>query len=348
MKKNIFIFAVIATLILGSATASFAQVEKSLKFTNEEFFKNSEFILEVEGVDHFGVPSIFSYDAKGNCDPNDFYTCQYCKVKRIYKGEANKVSIGDTITILKKGGEPGQGECGFLNDNVSGLIVQDGDTFIVFMEKSDFPACEREKYGPIVTNNIKEANKRFIQLKHLQDDRRAKLSVWGKVTGLNGLSFENRDELRTYMQQFESFGVDADAYHKDAEKYYQKKIREIDEFMRNYPQMSIPKTERIYEIDSLRTETIIKIIRTPIPTIKEFKGVKKIDDLQIELDDFQRLERQKIDSILNEINILKKSIIEKKNTLRSESDTKLWVIIHNQQIYYDNVLDMNFLEFDYC
>jgi len=344
MKKNIFIFAVIAVLILGSATASFAQVKETKLLTNEEFFEKSDFIIEGKAIGN----NSYSYDINGNYDPNDIYTSSLFVVNYVYKNNSNTtISSGDTLNIIWKSGMIYKK----VKIEINGYFHDYEEEIWSNLEKPTIDVALNEYAICFFTKQLLpedpagNKNSRFLQVNVLQNKAGAAIKTQGSIRGLNGLKFPNRDSLYLYMKQFEKYGVDG---YYEVEKYYQKKRREIDDFKRNYPQMSIPKTERIYEIDSLRTETIIKIIRTPIPTIKEFKGVKKIDDLQIELDDFQRLERQKIDSILNEINILKKSIIEKKNTLRSESDTKLWVIIHNQQIYYDNVLDMNFLEFDYC
>jgi hypothetical protein len=68
MKKNIFIFIL---FVISANLLAQKQDEKLL--SNEEFFKNSDYILEISrsGI-HF-----LSYDAKGDFNKEDIYTSSY-------------------------------------------------------------------------------------------------------------------------------------------------------------------------------------------------------------------------------------------------------------------------------
>ena len=65
---------------------------------NEEFFEKSEFIFEGKEIREYEK----SYDAKGNLDPQDFYSTKRIIVTTVYKGDKNL--LHDTICLVMKGG----------------------------------------------------------------------------------------------------------------------------------------------------------------------------------------------------------------------------------------------------
>ena len=85
------------------------------------------------------------------------------------------------------------------------------------------------------------------------------------------------------------------------------------------------------------------------PQINEFLEIQKIKDLSIELEGFINNRDEKMFEWWNEIDIILGNDVEnntKKKGQTRASNTKLWAIIHNQQVYYDSGLDMNFFELD--
>jgi hypothetical protein len=197
-----------AAMLLG-ATNSFAQQGERVKLlSNEEFFSKSDYIIEAKSA---GIKPT-AYDVGGNYNPDDFYTSAFMIVTYIYKNDNTmSLSPGDTINLTVKGGtilKP-------LKDNpldmekITSPLREDYDTgergsvfmtddsqSIFFMKKSDFPE-----------NPDTSKRNKHPKVSMLQDVKRASINIWGKVTGLNDLHFENRYELYKYMEQFEGVKV---------------------------------------------------------------------------------------------------------------------------------------------
>ena len=229
MKNLSFIFLA-ATMLLSTAN-SFASEwrdypwtqypgEKVKLLSNEEFFSKSDYIFEVKftkidplkyipgtKLTEFMYP--ITYDAGGNDNPDEIYTSGFAVVTRVYKNdETMSISPGDTISIISKGGrifKPLEGSpTGEEGTWIKSLLPVNYDTgevghvriggAVSFMKKSDFPE----------NPDISKRNK-YPKISPVQDIRGASLEIEGdeyfsgKVSGLNGLHFDNRYELYKYM-----------------------------------------------------------------------------------------------------------------------------------------------------
>ena len=164
---------------------------------NEDFFEKAALIIEGKMLKSFD-----SYDAKGNYNPNDIYTPQAILVQRVYKGDAKLTN--DTIYVIRHFGtiskeiEHGWIEFIGLPDIVNdhgyfdeGVYVRKEHSDLLFFIKSDFPD------NPAKTQYCNKPKYRFLQDKH-----KAVLRMNEKITGLNNLIFNNREELYNYMKQF--------------------------------------------------------------------------------------------------------------------------------------------------
>ncbi|MDR2834630.1 MAG: hypothetical protein LBV69_00310, partial [Bacteroidales bacterium] len=217
------------------------QPQKRL-LSNEEFFNNSDYILEVKLTNKDGI----SYDAKGEHNPDDIYRNHYCTVSYIYKGNSDIVHINDTIIIARKGGTffyPVEEELGMYMEEIRwwkngvGIQLERNIPTIVFLQKSDFPGNPDKNVVDGKIRYFQDVNNNFVILKFLQDEKGALLNISGKITGLNGLSFNNREELFEYMQQFED--VSGQNYYDENDKYWKQKYVELEEFKENFPKFDL-------------------------------------------------------------------------------------------------------------
>ena len=225
MKR--FIFSVIAVLAMCFSSL-FAQVDTTLNLTNEEFFNNSEIIVEGKFiyepvVEEFG--NSCSYDAKGLCKEEDIYTEYKFKVNYVYKGgEAIKQS--DTIVIVfdwgaisnKKtikdqfGREHSDGPYEINKYPKSGRDAMYNifdQNIIMFLKTSDFPDNPNKNNNYIRTKPLIDRENGRLHIGTLGD-----MNSWIfpegashvehdlRIKGLNDLIFENRYELYEYMKQF--------------------------------------------------------------------------------------------------------------------------------------------------
>ena len=222
MRKTILIAITAVAMSLNLA----AQVDDTgLGLTNEEFFNNSEFIVEGRFIEWSRV----SYDAKGLCNKEDIYTEIKFKVNYVYKSNGELIKQNDTIVIVfdrgviqnKKtikdqfGNEflDGPNEIIKYPENLINRLQIDSDIdMILFLKTSDFPDNPSKRYN-------------YFRTKLLQDRKEARFGFGGilnsmifdkegftgkydlRIKGLDDLIFENRYELYKYMEQFEGVYV---------------------------------------------------------------------------------------------------------------------------------------------
>jgi len=259
MKKNVLI-AVIALLALSGVEAN-AQIQNRHPeddlynglLTNEEYFENSDYILEVIQL-HYDITIDYYASKRGveankidengelktAIDEDEIYSAWMLKVLRVYKGE--NVQAGDTIIIFAKGGflwinymdyslhpegamafeRIGKGS-GYRGD--SGISFSRYDVSIIFGNNTEFPK-----------SLDKPKNDHYLKIK-IQNKYKARL-FWedGKYSGLNDLHFENRYELCKYMARFEGINVNLNdqkqmlRYLTGDEEARNQYIKEMDDF----------------------------------------------------------------------------------------------------------------------
>ncbi|MDR2011357.1 MAG: hypothetical protein LBQ22_12835 [Bacteroidales bacterium] len=191
--------------------------EKNLNeglLSNEEFFEKAELIIEGKYLDRIG-----SYDAVGNYDSNDIYTSHRILVQKVFKGDSKL--INDTICLIKKGGAIYKKNESGIEETISsysldtpdplrdkGLYIDTQSLSILFFVKSDYP-----------DNHDKTKICPYARFQLLQDKEKASIkfmdfnlwfkndSYFGKITGLNALIFNNREELYEYMVRFKGITI---------------------------------------------------------------------------------------------------------------------------------------------
>jgi hypothetical protein len=205
MKKTILLFIALLGILTVNAQDDYWQKirEENLNkdlLSNEDFFNKAELVVEGRFLKAY-----YSYDAKGNYNPDDIYRVQAILVQRVYKGD-QKLSH-DTLYVVRHGGtiqaiyEDGSFETissssdyYYAEDN--GVPINSDKADILFFVKSDFPE-----------NLIQSEYSDKPKYKFLQDKEKAVLGVQGKISGLNNLIFNNREELYKYMKQFKGYTV---------------------------------------------------------------------------------------------------------------------------------------------
>ncbi|MDR2011356.1 MAG: T9SS type A sorting domain-containing protein [Bacteroidales bacterium] len=245
MVKRYILFALVIILNITFLNAqeykTLDQIkEKNLNeglLSNEEFFEKAELIIEGKML---GI--ICSYDAKGNYDPDDIYSEYRVLVEKVFKGAPELVN--DTICMIRKSGtiykptESGYeeeinsyGEIPPEPPEDMGLSISRDFSSILFFVRSDYPGNPDE---------TKKCNYDKFQL--LQEKEKASLkfgdyswgakSSWrfGKITGLNDLVFNNREELYEYMKQFKGITIPESKAQKPL--YEIKTQEQIDSLMK--------------------------------------------------------------------------------------------------------------------
>ncbi|MDR2511781.1 MAG: hypothetical protein LBC89_04915, partial [Bacteroidales bacterium] len=207
MKKLILTF----TLFVISANL-LAQEYKQQLLSNEEFFRKADYIVELKWAN---IQS-FSYDSKGNYNSDDIYTSSFWIINYVYKVDGlEKISVGDTIEIIGQGGEivrqldwtieviSTTPEWGWREDDPN-RPIEGVSNSIIFLRRNNLPENPKQ---------IEKRNYKKVNL--LQNKLGARLGFWGngRITGLNGLDFPNRDSLFAYMQQYKKYGVSAKNYY---------------------------------------------------------------------------------------------------------------------------------------
>ena len=219
--KRVFFLTV--ALIAISVSNLFAQKNRDLKYTNEEFFKLSDFILEGKVIggrsyDRFG--RVAYYD--GIFDPEDIFTEYFFRVEYVYKTVDNLVKSGDTIVIVAERGSigkmrgkdeknaaivSGSSDKRYLENNpdLKGLeLVDDFMTYILFLSKTNLPI------NPMYKNN-------YLHCQFLRDREFARLFVDGtwvndttyehRMSGLNDLKIKSRSEFNKYLKKFDGMRI---------------------------------------------------------------------------------------------------------------------------------------------
>jgi len=238
MKKTVLI-AAIALLVLSGVEANaqtrcygsypfnpYPHIDTTNLYkgllTNEEYFENSDYILEVIllskdiGLDYYaskrGADVNIEYENgewKPAINDDEIYSTRKVKVLRVYKGE--NITEGDTIVAFAKGGYilinyTSLPEGGIYSDIIGkgseyygdpGISISRSNSSIIFGKNAEFPK-----------SLDKPKNDHYLKIK-IQNKQKAGL-FWedGKYSGLNDLHFENRYELCKYMSRFEGINVD--------------------------------------------------------------------------------------------------------------------------------------------
>ena len=328
-----------------------AQTERTKLLSNEEFFEKADFIIEGISTNK----NAYSYDINGNYNPNDIYTSAWFVVSYIYKNNSNvSISTGDTLNVILKQGiiyKKIEDQWGYYVDP----IESNANKFVLDMANDGPSICFFTNHV-LPEDSIVRSNNKYLKVNLLQNKASASIKTQGSIRGLNGLKFPDRDSLYSYMQQFEKFGVDVymkqiesksfDTYYEKAEKYYQQKRKEADRFMEIYPKFEIPDSIKGYQLYQYRYDEKMKVdsLMGLYPQINEFLEIQKIKDLSIELVDFIKNRDRKMFEWWNEIDRIINNEGEENNKKKAlrVSDTQLWAIVHNQQIYYDNVLNIKY------
>ncbi|MDR2835911.1 MAG: T9SS type A sorting domain-containing protein, partial [Bacteroidales bacterium] len=177
--------------------------------TNEEYFKNSDYILEVVWIPYAVTVQPDFYVPFEDLTEDNIYTTWVLKVLNVYKG--NNVQIGDTVLANSKGG--------VVSKKYKEIDPANPDTEIFREElKGSYPGPMKDQGIYIETfkrtiifgrdTEIKlYRNSRFIEME-IQNKQRARImNMDGVIYGLNGLSFPSIEELYNYMRQFKGLSV---------------------------------------------------------------------------------------------------------------------------------------------
>jgi hypothetical protein len=187
--------------IIGISNIMFAQYVSTALLPNEEFFKNSDFIVKGKLIrwNDYDLATR-AYDIKGNYNPKDIYTEYLFKVDAVYKSYDNLIKLSDTIVIIADRGsirkiESTSGEWTFWeevkkNSNKGPMDLNGSSEFVLFLNKTVLPV------NPFDKNS-------YFHTEFLSDCTYGRLKIFGYIIGLNDLVFENRYELYKYMEQFE-------------------------------------------------------------------------------------------------------------------------------------------------
>lgn len=201
--------------------------------TNEEYFENSDYVLEVIklskdklGIDYYASKrgadvNVENEDGelKTAINEDEIYSAPMVKVLRVYKGK--NVKEGDTIVAFAKGGYL------LINFTTYNFIHKKYDILTTIIGNGsgypDDPGIDISSWNPsIIFGNDAEFPK---GLDKYENDHYLKIKIpnrtkaglfWkdGKFSGLNGLHFENRYALCKYMTQFEGIDMQLSDYDK--------------------------------------------------------------------------------------------------------------------------------------
>ncbi|MDR2835899.1 MAG: hypothetical protein LBV69_06875, partial [Bacteroidales bacterium] len=361
-KKTIIIICTILCVLATNIRAqilpnrnTFAQEkQKNLNkdmLTNEQFFNEAEFIIEVKSISN----QFYSYDAKGAFNREDIYTINKIVVLNVYKGDMSLIKANDTIVLVKNrgtiykktpyGNKAIHSWGDYDRDNRAddyGLALYDYPS-IIFCKKSDYPE----------NPNSEENYSNYFKIKSLRDKERASLKIWGKITGLNGLSFNNREELFEYMQQFE--GVSGQNYYDENDKYWKQKYAELEEFKKGYPKFEVSNDiNTLPKLDSIFTSYFqkVQLYRQQWTFINDLlynypKTTERIKYNQ----DAKKLLQELIQEANDMKNDVQNKIIEAKKKINNNSKTstnELWAYLLNQTACYDSSENKNFFHVDIC
>ncbi|MDR1758546.1 MAG: hypothetical protein LBR51_06285 [Bacteroidales bacterium] len=286
MNKSILLLVSLLCVLSMKAQDDYWNKEKLL--SNEAFFEKAELVIEGKLIKTFP-----SYDALGNYATEDIYTVQAILVERVYKGDKRKT--GDTVYVVRHFGIINQWINPVSFDIIAsvsqriehdddydfydhGVALGTGNLNILFLKTSDFPK-----------DQAKTSYSQKTQYRFLQDKAGALLCVNKKITGLNHLVFNQREDFSTYIKQFEKYGVkDDENYYKAAEVYYQIKQVEVTQFLTAHPSPSILDSNiKSYQYASFRQQyTEWKKKR---PVIDKFMDYSKVQILEKQLADFDAL-----------------------------------------------------------
>jgi hypothetical protein len=175
--------------------------------TNEEYFRNSDYILEVVKLPNEAVKRESNIPFEDLTD-EDIYIPYLVKVLHVYKG--NNVQEGDTLFALAKGGII----CKKYRD--IDTIYPDAEFFREECKGShpdemDDPGINMSKTKTIIfgfeTNISQYNNYRFKKIEVQNKQRAGLFFEYQNIYGLNGLHFTNYEELYEYMRQFDGINV---------------------------------------------------------------------------------------------------------------------------------------------
>jgi hypothetical protein len=207
MKKALlFLTTLFSVVLLHAQTESNPY---NLPLSNEEFFKQAEFVFE-----GYAIKTVAGYDPAGNGKYTEGYRIDSYKVLRVYKG--TQFAAGDTIYMVQKGWSfelenyesiftKKSDHSGISYDldmvTVPAVLWKNGiqwnpkqeEPLIHFIVSSDFPDDENSKY--------------FSYKKYKSLHKQVMYICGDIVAGLNNLNFRQREDFYNYMKQFEGFTV---------------------------------------------------------------------------------------------------------------------------------------------
>ncbi|MDR2834631.1 MAG: hypothetical protein LBV69_00315 [Bacteroidales bacterium] len=338
---------------------------KKTQLTNEQYFTESDFIVEGKRIDWPHEAYDLCYDAKGNYATTDIYSLVRFVVSNVYKGD--KYLIGDTIIIVQNRGvvweklpkkhdeQPWDDYKKIIYHGAYyemagdyGLMLDSDIPTIIFCKNNDYPE----------NPNSEENYSNYFKLKLVKDQARSSLKCSAKITGLNGLSFNNREELFEYMQQFE--GVSGQNYYDENDKYWKQKYAELEEFKENFPKIEIPNNVKTLEAamtipDSLRNILNEYIKKIPAIDINEYKKGLEFEKWKVEINKILDFELKKLNDCYLELNkiqdkILRENFEESKKKINNNSTktttNEVWLFTCNKIAYYDSTANRNYFEFD--
>jgi len=211
MKKYIlFLITLLSAVLLNAQGMTREELYEALHggLSNEDFFIQSELVVEGKML-----RIMDTYDTKGDGKRDDMYSILPIKVHKVYKGDPSLMA-GDTVyTVCKKTMLTGMfidyysGEWEGINKSwacppvLSHNGIRGGVSFdtpcIFFLITSNLPDSKDQKYSS------------YPKYKFLNQNEESKLWTWGteKTLGLNNLVFNTREELYSYMRQFEGYTV---------------------------------------------------------------------------------------------------------------------------------------------
>jgi hypothetical protein len=275
MKKVIItISAVVAILV--SANFNLKAQEKvvnDLKFSNQEFFENSDFIVEgsliqARSYDKNGIKAYYY----GIFNPEDIFSEYVFQVDWVYKSVDNLVKAGDTIVIIVERGWIGKrridangdtlyyGYNGLMEDSYDGRFIENNwnlkhldlmrEKSILFLNKTNLPVNPHYKSRYLHSEFLRDREfARFVFNDVYENDTLEfciqSRTVGQTITGLNNLSFDKETALNDYLRQYKNLSVPYEG-QKDSVKKALEEERILKELSRP------PKYKSMEEYDSIK------------------------------------------------------------------------------------------------
>ena len=272
---------------------------------NEEYFLNSDYILEVEWlineeVNYYGKKRLSDYGA--------------WTLRVLYVHKGNNVKNGDTVVTFVNTsdyyGDPGLS------------LMHSGHRYIIFGNKTEYPEC----FDP-------KMNDHYLKMKS-QNKKLAKLDFeYQNIHGLNGLRFYNRYQLYKYLQQFPEVTIPESEYNM---KYPSIELLESDSLYKEYLK-DIGKTKEEYQRE--QKNEFNRMFERKLKGMKEYRD--SINRIQENTDSIKQehgcLKSQKSNNILS-LNIQNQRITFDESLNKFYYNFDVYVFANNVYTHLDNVV----------